>query len=93
MTVDIRLAILWNNVEGLENCLVCKESFKAEIGYEIFGFRKGTRAIDARMICRPCVQKQEPALLEMVELHCCYAKYAADMTTLDQAGDLGLNKQ
>ena len=90
--MNTRLAILWNNIADSPTCPICEKSFKAEIGYEIFRFRKDTRAIDARMVCRPCVQKREPALLEMVELHCCYAKYAVDMTTLDQAGDLGHNK-
>ena len=90
--MDMRLAVLWNNTGGQDNCPVCRKKFLTEVGYQVFGFRKKTPAIEARIVCPACTKKQEPELLEMIELHCCYAKYTADMKTLDQTGDLGLNK-
>ena len=90
--MDMRLAVLWNNTSGLENCPICRHDFDAEVGYQVFGFRRRTPAIEARIVCSACTCKQEPALLELIELHRCYAKYTAEMETLDRAGDLGRNK-
>jgi hypothetical protein len=86
---DVRLAILWNNTEGKSVCPLCSRGFHAMVGYQVFRFLKNTPAIKAWIVCPACIRKKEPELLEMIELHCVYAKYTADMKTLDRAGELG----
>ena len=70
-----RLGILWNNTSCEETCPVCRRRFVPPEGYQVFLFQEMEPAVTSRPVCNPCVQLQEPELVEMIELGQSYARF------------------
>lgn len=63
------LVVMYNNTPGLEKCPFCEGQFPVHAGYRVFVMEADSPAIAAELVCDPCVEAQEPELLNMVKLH------------------------
>ena len=84
---NLRHVILFSGAAATaEHCVYCHGHFTLQPGYQVLA-QDGTKPDMATFpVCRPCVGRHEPALVEMLELTESYVRFnaGADFTMQGQ---------
>ena len=86
MRTDSRRLVILDGAATEDNCVFCRRRFILHAGYQILAQDGAAPAMATLPVCRPCAEKRDPGLVEMLDLFASYARFTAgsDSTMSDK---------